>query len=128
MSLYYKDLVSEDVLRSEQERLQAESAAAAHLIELADAQSSDLDTTLRETLKLYTKPLQTYTGGTAYERRTYNQSVFRRILIGRDGDVISAEPAPITAALEAYKPGLGQPISVGAGFDLPSVTPTRREP
>jgi hypothetical protein len=42
------------------------------------------------------------------ERRLLNQTFFKRILVGDDGEIQSAELTPVYAALATWEPALGQ--------------------
>jgi hypothetical protein len=53
-------------------------------------------------------PHATYLASTPLERRLLNQTFSKRVLVGDDGAIQSAELTPIYAALTTWEPALGQ--------------------
>ena len=53
-------------------------------------------------------PHATYLASTPLERRLLNQTFFKRILVGDDGEIQSAELTPVYAALATWEPALGK--------------------
>jgi hypothetical protein len=53
-------------------------------------------------------PHATYLASTPLERRLLNQTFFKRILVGDDGEIQSAELTPIYAALTTWEPALAR--------------------
>lgn len=54
-------------------------------------------------------PHATYLASTPLERRLLNQTFFKRILVGEEGTIDSAELTPVYSALSAWEPSLGAP-------------------
>jgi hypothetical protein len=108
VQLYYRDLVSDDVLEREQSRLKEEKAAAQRLLDVARIEAEEVEGALDETLARATQPEVAYASGNDLERRVIASSFFERIEIGPDGDI--PDPA-LTAeydALRAWCPRLGK--------------------
>jgi site-specific DNA recombinase len=125
VQLYYRDLVSEEVLRKEQHRLKKERAAAERLKDAATAQATDLNEALEEALARIDRPYDAYLESDGLKRRTLNQAVFDRIEVGSDGNLEDVALAPAYAALAAWKPGLGRPvIADGPGPYVDAVRPS----
>lgn len=108
--LFYDDLVSEDVLRSEQERLKDERAAAERLLDVVTIESEEVDGALTIALDRAANPARVYADGTPMERRILTGSFFQRIEIGPDQDATETVLTPVYEALKAWKADLGQPV------------------
>jgi site-specific DNA recombinase len=109
VQLSYKGLVSDDVLAREQERLEAEQQQAKHLLDKAHLQIQDIDANLEDALAKTTTPHATYKASNPLERRLLNQTLFKRILIGEDSEVLGTSLTPVYAALAAWHEPFGQP-------------------
>ena len=109
VQLSYRGLVSDEVLASEQQRLEAEKLQAQRLLETAELHARDIEGALDGALAKTRTPHATYVASTPLERRLLNQTFFTRILIGDDNTVESAEMTPVYAALSAWEPRLGKP-------------------
>ncbi len=109
VQLYYKDLVSEDVFKAEQDKLKDERRAAQHLEETATAELEDIQAALDLALSRVNKPHEVYTEGNELERRLLNRAIFEHIEIGPDAEITGSTLTPVYAALSAWKPDLGQP-------------------
>lgn len=55
--------------------------------------------------------IESYIASTPLERRLLNQALFKRILVGEEGQVLGATLTPIYAALAAWEPDLGTPYT-----------------
>lgn len=109
VQLYYRDLVSEDVFASEQNKLKAERQAAERLQATATAQLDDVQEALEIALTRLEDIARAYREGTPLERRILNQAIFKRIDISIEGKASSTVLTPVYQALSAWQPGLGQP-------------------
>jgi site-specific DNA recombinase len=111
VQLYYKDLVSEDVFKAEQDKLKDERRAAQRLQNTAIAALEDIQEALDLALSRVNKPYEVYTEGNELERRLMNRAIFERIEIGPDAEITGTTLTPIYAALSAWQPNLGQPTA-----------------
>jgi site-specific DNA recombinase len=109
VQLYYKDLVSEDVFATEQDKLKDERRAAQRLQDTAATQLEDIQQALDLALSSVDKPYEVYVEGTELERRMMNRAIFERIEIGPDAEITGSTLTPVYAALSAWQPSLGQP-------------------
>lgn len=109
VQLSYRGLVSEEVLASEQQRLEGEKLHAQRLLEAAELQARDIESALDGALAKTRTPHATYLASTPLERRLLNQTFFKCLLIGDENSVVSAELTPVYAALSAWEPRLGKP-------------------
>jgi site-specific DNA recombinase len=109
VQLSYEGLVSNEVLAHEQGRLETEKNQAQRLLEQAELQAQDIETTLDEALAELSTPQATYLASTPLGRRLLNQTFFKRILIGEDTEVLGTTLTPVYAALAAWEEDLGQP-------------------
>jgi hypothetical protein len=105
----YEGLVSNEVLATEQQRLEAEKHQAQRLLEAAELHASDIETALDGALAKTKTPHATYIASTPLERRLLNQTFFKRILVGEEGMIEGAELTTVYAALATWEPGLGKP-------------------
>ncbi|HUB36807.1 MAG TPA: recombinase family protein [Solirubrobacteraceae bacterium] len=117
LDLYYRDLVSEDIFERQQASLTKERRAAERLRKAAQIETQDLERALDQALARATDPHGVYLDATPLERRTMNKAIFLRIEIGEDGEITSAAPTPVYAALRAWQPSLGRPTA-------PNTTPS----
>jgi hypothetical protein len=102
VQLSYRGLVSDEVLASEQERLEAEKLKAQRLLELAKLHARDIESALDGALAKTSTPHATYSASTPLERRLLNQTFFERILIGDQNTVDRTELTPVYKALSAW--------------------------
>jgi len=109
VQLSYQGLVTDEVLASEQQRLETEKLQAQRLLDAAELQARDIETALDGALAKTRTPRATYLASTPLERRLLNQTFFTRILVGEDGTVDHAELTPVYSALSAWEPTLGRP-------------------
>jgi DNA invertase Pin-like site-specific DNA recombinase len=117
VQLYYKDLVSEDVLEQEQTRLREEKAAADRLLRVATLEAEEVEGALDEALRRVDKPGRAYRDGTPLERRVMNGSFFERIEVGPAPTITEVELTPITEALRAWEPSLGTTTKAAPSSD-----------
>ena len=108
VQLSYQGLVSNEVLASEQQRLEVEKLQAQRLLEAAELHAQDIETSLDGALAKTRTPHATYLASTPLERRLLNQTFFKRILVGDEGTIESAELTPVYAALSTWEPRLGK--------------------
>jgi site-specific DNA recombinase len=109
VQLSYQGLVSDEVLATEQQRLEAERQQASRLLEAAELHARDIESHLDGALAKTKTPHDTYLASTPLERRLLNQTFFTRILVGEEGRIESAELTPVYGALAAWEPSLGKP-------------------
>ncbi len=108
VQLSYQGLVSNEVLASEQQRLETEKLQAQRLLKAAELHAQDIETSLDGALAKTRTPRATYLASTPLERRLLNQTFFKRILVGDEGTIESAELTPVYAALSTWEPCLGK--------------------
>lgn len=102
LELAYEDLVDEEVLRDEQERLRTERSAAEALIRQAETEREDLLIALDGALALRADPRGSYAASTPFERRLMNRALFKRIVIGPESGDLTVQPQSVHEALEVY--------------------------
>jgi site-specific DNA recombinase len=109
VQLSYQGLVTDEVLATEQQRLEAEKHQAARLLQAAELHAQDIESALDGALAKTKTPHATYLASTPLERRLLNQTFFTRILVGEEGTIQGSELTPVYAALSAWEPRLGTP-------------------
>jgi site-specific DNA recombinase len=109
VQLSYEGLVTSEVLATEQQRLEAEKQQVQRLLDAAELHAKDIESALDGALAKTRTPHATYLASTPLERRLLNQTFFKRILIGDEGVIESAELTPVYGALAAWAPSLGRP-------------------
>jgi site-specific DNA recombinase len=113
IQMAYSGLVSDSVLATEQERLEAERQAVRRLLAEANLQRDDTEEALREALARVDDAQAQYLAAPDLERRLMNRAIFHRISIGPDGDVASVELTPVYKAMTAWHP-IGPPAPAKA--------------
>ena len=108
VQLSYEGLVTSEVLATEQQRLEAEKLQVQRLLDAAELHARDIESALDGALAKTRTPHATYLASTPLERRLLNQTFFKRILVGDDGEIQSAELTPVYAALATWEPALGK--------------------
>jgi hypothetical protein len=108
VQLSYEGLVTSEVLATEQQRLEAEKLQAQRLLDAAELHARDIESALDRALAKTRTPHATYLASTPLERRLLNQTFFKRILVGEDGEIQGAELTPVYAALATWEPALGK--------------------
>jgi hypothetical protein len=98
VQLYYKRGVSEEVLKAEQERIEAERAQAQQWAEAADRAVEDVMAALDDALLLLDETKIIYEALPNDVRRLVNQAVFLALTV-RDPDTIDAQRTPFFEAL-----------------------------
>jgi site-specific DNA recombinase len=83
--LYYRDLVSEEVLAAEQARIEQERADAQKWNKAAAREVTDVMTALDEALKLVDAKTSPYATASPTARRLLLQTIFERLIITEDG-------------------------------------------
>jgi site-specific DNA recombinase len=109
VQLYYRDLVTEDVFATEQEKLKKERRAAKRLQITAAAQLEDIQDALEIALSRLNDIALVYRDGSPLERRILNQAIFTRIDIGPRGQAVGTTLTPVYDAISAWQPDLGKP-------------------
>jgi hypothetical protein len=110
VQLSYQGLVSDEVLSSEQHRLEAQKLQAERMLTTAELQAEDIESALDGALAKTKTPRAVYLASNPLERRLLNQAFFTRILIGEDSEVLGASLTPVYAALATWwEPTLGTP-------------------
>jgi site-specific DNA recombinase len=109
IQLYYKDLVSEDALEREQDKLKTERRAAERLRTSANVQTEDVEQALEQALRRVRDPHRVYLDATPLERRVLNKAIFQRIEVGDAGQLTDVTTTRVYQALAAWQPDLGQP-------------------
>jgi hypothetical protein len=115
VELAFRDLVSEEVMRRQQDRLKKERTAADQALRMATLTVERIEARLEAMLELTVEPHRTYLAGTPAERRSLNRAIFERIEVGLDGEIVDAVLKPAFQALRAWHPGLGRPEGPGPG-------------
>ncbi len=105
----YEGLVSNEVLATEQQRLEAEKLQAQRLLDAAELHARDIESALDGALAKTETPRATYLASTPLERRLLNQTFFKRILVGEEGTIAGTELTTVYAALATWEPSLGKP-------------------
>jgi site-specific DNA recombinase len=98
VQLYYKGGVSEEVLKAEQERIEAERAQAQEWADAAEREVEDVMAALEDALLLLNVTQIIYEALPANIRRLVNQAVFLALVV-RDPDTIDAQRTPFFEAL-----------------------------
>jgi site-specific DNA recombinase len=91
---YYAGAVPVDLLRSEQDRLAAETRQAERHLEAAEASFGDIASTLAKALDLLADCQRAYLAAPGHLRRQWNQALFERLVVydERIADAEIAEP------------------------------------
>ena len=102
---YYADAVPVDLLRSEQDRLAAETRQAERHLEAAEASFGDIASTLAKALDLLADCQRAYLAAPGHLRRQWNQALFERLVVydERIADAEVAEPFATLADPELPK-------------------------
>jgi hypothetical protein len=100
VQLYYRDLVSEDVLTEEQERIKVERAQAHRWADQAAHDTQDVMQALEEALTLLDRQQIPYDRATANQRRLLNQAIFTHIFV-LGPDAVELEPNELYKTLMA---------------------------
>jgi site-specific DNA recombinase len=100
VQLYYRDLVSEDVLTAEQQRIKAERAQAHKWADEAAHDVQNVMQALDEALTLLDRRHIPYDRATPNQRRLLNQAIFTHIFV-LGPDAVEAEPNELYKTLIA---------------------------
>ena len=92
VQLYYRDAVSEDVLKAEQARITAERAQVEHWANAARHQIDDVMTALDEALALVDAQQHAYDLASESQRRLLNLAIFEHFTIHEESDDVIVEP------------------------------------
>lgn len=98
VQLYYRDAVSEEVLRAEQERIARERAEAERWSTAADREVEDVMEALEDALTLVGSGRLLYRQAPPPLRRFINQALYLRLLL-EDADEADAELTPLYAEI-----------------------------
>ncbi len=93
IQLSYRDLVDDDVLAAEQERIKGERAQAEKWATAATRDTQQILEALDTALRLLDKPGEAYLRASPVTRRMFNQAIFEKLLVD-DGDVTEAANTP----------------------------------
>jgi site-specific DNA recombinase len=91
LELHFKGGVSENVMRQQTSRIEAEERTLTQLLERSKIQLADIHDALEDALALTEKPLETYLTASSLARRMLNQIFFSEIRVGVDGEVQEAD-------------------------------------
>ena len=108
VQLYYKDGVSEEVLKAEQSRIDAERADARRWARVATAEVEDVMQALDDALALIDLDTVPYILANPTERRLINQGLFWRLLV-MTVETVQAVLSPLYAQLVALARQPAQP-------------------
>jgi hypothetical protein len=92
LEAFYADAIAADHLKSEQDRIAAEAAAAEQHLALAEEGMTDVEAVLAQAMDLASHCATGYATSRAPTRRQWNQAFFERLLV-RDDDVERDERA-----------------------------------
>ena len=92
VQLYYRDAVSEDVLKAEQARITAERAQVEHWANAARHQIDDVMTALDEALALVDAGQRAYDLASESQRRLLNLAIFEHFTIHEESEDVIVEP------------------------------------
>ena len=92
VQLYYRDAVSEDVLKAEQARITAERAQVEHWANAARHQIDDVMAALDEALLLVDSHQRAYDTATESQRRLLNLAIFEHFTIHEESEDVIVEP------------------------------------
>ncbi|HWF52245.1 MAG TPA: recombinase family protein [Solirubrobacteraceae bacterium] len=129
VQMAYSELVSEEVLAREQARIVAEKKQITRLLKEAESHLHDVEDAAEAALRQTATPHATYQASTLMERRLLNQTFFKRILVGDEGEITETELTPIYDALSSWHPTLGHPgtTTPGGGSTRVPTSGTSRE-
>jgi site-specific DNA recombinase len=123
LQLAYRDLVDDEVLAAEQERIRQERALVTKWVATADRTMEDLQQALEEALTLVSLPGEAYTKATPAVRRMFNQAVFEQLYV-IDAGAVSSVPSPWVIALERLA-GRQEPQTAEVPADVPADSPLK---
>jgi hypothetical protein len=89
--------------------LEAQKLQAEQLLATAELQAEDIESALEGALTKTETPRAVYLASNRLERRLLNQTLFTRILVGEDSEVLGTSLTPVYAALATWEPTLGTP-------------------
>ncbi len=90
LELHYKGGVSENVMRSQTERIETEERSLQQLLSRSEIELAEIRGALEEALALTETPLETYLAASCLGKRLLNQAFFSQIRVGEDGEVKEA--------------------------------------
>ncbi len=93
VQLFYNGGVSEEVMKAEQQRIEAERTQAHHWVEAAAHEAEDVMEALDDALTIAGRCHETYLEASPMLRRLMNQTMFERLLIRSDN--IECEQQPV---------------------------------
>lgn len=99
VQLSYQGLVSDEVLATEQMRLEDQKLQVQRLLNTAELQAEDIESALEKVLARTETPRTVYRESSPFERRLLNQTFFKRILIGEEAEVVGTSLTPTYPAL-----------------------------
>jgi site-specific DNA recombinase len=121
IQLHYRDLVSEEVLQAEQQRIEAERGQARRWVESATHEASEVMEALNDALALVEHCHEVYLAAEPSVRRLMNQAIFEQLLVCTDD--LEGEKHPVLAHIAHTGQTYRQLAAVGAGRGLESQSP-----
>jgi site-specific DNA recombinase len=121
--LYYDQGVSKEVLKAEQQRIEAEQAQVEHWQAAAASEIQDVDQALSDALALIDAGTAPYLSGNATERRLINLAIYLMLLVS-DPDHVQAKPTAFYAQLVPTARQLArEAVQAGNGGQSPGTRP-----
>jgi site-specific DNA recombinase len=121
IQLHYRNLVSEEVLQAEQQRIETERGQARRWVESATHEASEVMEALKEALALVEYCHQVYLAAEPMVRRLMNQAIFERFLVHTDD--LGGEQQPVLARIDRIGQTYGQLATAGAGRSQENQSP-----
>lgn len=122
IQLHYRDLVSEEVLQAEQQRIETERGQARRWVESATHEASDVMEALDDALALVEHCHEVYLAAEPMVRRLMNQAIFEQLLVHTDD--LEGKKQPVLAQIAHVGQTHRQLAAVGAGRPQKSQSPS----
>jgi hypothetical protein len=121
IQLHYRNLVSEEVLQAEQQRIETERAQTRQWVESATHEAAEVLEAVNDALALVDRCHETYLAAEPHVRRLMNQAIFERLLVSTDDT--PGDQHPVFARIARIRQ-TGRPTApVGAGSPRKARTP-----
>jgi site-specific DNA recombinase len=121
IQLHYRNLVSEEVLQAEQQRIETERGQARRWVESATHEASEVMEALKEALALVLCCHEIYLAAEPMVRRLMNQAIFERFLVHTDD--LKGEQQQVLAHIGRIGQTHRQLAAAGAGRSQESQSP-----
>jgi hypothetical protein len=132
LQLYYKGGVSDEVMRAEQERIEAERTEVERWSNVARREVEDVMQALDDALVLIDRATASYLTASPTERRLINLAIYVMLLVFHGSETVEGKPNDVIAQLVSLGRGLAQerarteraaqanrdPLSLGRGSQL----------